>query len=144
MRDKSNNLILNIKTRTSFSSILSILYHSPTSVVSIHIQNIRLTCQIHLNKRRTFSYTILTHRPFSPVYILSSHKNHLIRSLSQSKYLYLYPHKTKNHAQTFAHTIFSPHFVGMFPSNPFSFASCPRNIRTPHSYVGQTAGKSHT
>ena len=30
MRDKSYNLILNIKTRTSFSSILSILYHSPT------------------------------------------------------------------------------------------------------------------
>ena len=30
MRDKSNNPILNIKTRTSFSSILSILYHSPT------------------------------------------------------------------------------------------------------------------
>ena len=115
-----------------------------SSVVPIHIQNIRLTCQIHLNKRRTFSYTILTHRPFSPIYILSSHKNHLIRSLSQPKYLYLYPHKTKNHAQTFAHTIFSPHFVGMFPSNSFSFASCPRNIRTPHSYVGQTAGKSHT
>ena len=115
-----------------------------SSVAPIHIQNIRLTCQIQLNKRRTFSYTILTHRPFSPVYILSSHKNHLIRSLSQPKYLYLYPHKTKNHAQTFAHTIFSPHFVGMFPSNPFSFASCPRNIRTPHSYVGQTAGKSHT
>ena len=85
-----------------------------SSVVPIHIQNIRLTCQIHLNKRRTFSYTILTHRPFSPIYILSSHKNHLIRSLSQPKYLYLYPHKTKNHAQTFAHTIFSPHFVGMF------------------------------
>ena len=97
-----------------------------SSVVSIHIQNIRLTCQIHLNKRRTFSYTILTHRPFSPVYILSSHKNHLIRSLSQSKYLYLYPHKTKNHAQTFAHTIFSPHFVGMFPSNPFSFCFMPK------------------